>query len=49
MLFAEDEKESWFYVKKQPATDDEIQLMRDCMDICPMGAIRDDGDTFEGV
>ncbi|MFT5469802.1 MAG: ferredoxin [Verrucomicrobiales bacterium] len=40
-LFAEDEQTGVFYVKKQPETAEEFELMRKSIENCPMGAIRD--------
>ena len=43
-MFARNEDGSYSYVSKQPATDEEIQLMSMAMDGCPVEAVGDDGD-----
>ena len=46
-LFQRDNEHGCFYVVKQPETPKEFQLMEECIESCPMAAIRDDGDTFK--
>lgn len=43
-MFTRNEDGSYSYVSKQPATDEEIQLMSMAMDGCPVEAVGDDGD-----
>jgi ferredoxin len=46
-LFQRDDEKGYFYVVKQPETSDELQLMQECIDACPIEAIRDDGETID--
>lgn len=39
-----DENDSSIYVAKQPESPEEEELMKEAMYVCPMEAIRDDGD-----
>jgi ferredoxin len=43
-LFTRDNYLGGTYVSKQPATEEELRLMKDCIGCCPMQAIRDDGE-----
>ncbi|MEX1100252.1 MAG: ferredoxin, partial [Bacteriovoracaceae bacterium] len=43
-FFAEDEDGN-AYVKKQPETEEEIELCAEQMEACPVASIGDDGDA----
>ena len=46
-LFARDDHFGGYYVVRQPTTDEETDLMQECIEACPMEAIRDNGDKIE--
>jgi ferredoxin len=39
-LFSRSRESGYSYVAQQPTTDDEIELMEEAIDCCPVGAIR---------
>ena len=43
-FFARDDDEGVSYVKKQPATDEEVAACTEAMEGCPVQAIGDDGE-----
>ena len=48
-LFARDNFLGGAYVFKQPETEEELRLMKLCIDCCPMEAIRSDGEKVNWV
>lgn len=45
--FARDEEEGYSYVCAQPTNEEEVDLMEEAMDCCPVDAIGCDGDAAE--
>ena len=46
-IFARHDPGGYSYVRTQPRTPEEVALMSECVHGCCMGAIHDDGDTFD--
>ncbi len=44
-IFKANEADGYAYVGKQPQTDDEIELVKEAMENCPVESIGDDGDA----
>jgi len=42
-IFASNHRKGYEYVKKQPADEEELALVREAMNICPARAIQEDG------
>ena len=42
-----DDRYGHSYVFKQPENDEEIELLREGVEGCPMGSVRDDGDQYD--
>jgi ferredoxin len=46
-LFAYDISEGVSFITKQPETQEELYLVKECLEGCPCEAIHDDGDEFD--
>lgn len=46
-LFARNDDEGWSYVKRQPETEEELALARECVEVCCMECIYSDGDAHD--
>ena len=47
MIFARNDGEGTAFVLKQPETEEELKLARECLEGCPCEAIFDDGDVHD--
>jgi len=46
-LFRSNHEEGYEYVCKQPSSEEEEKLCTEAMDICPVNAIREDGNNLD--